>query len=101
MLSEIKSQLDSADPRLFHLAIAVLVGGVVFAFKRLAPGTWARLPKSVQIAPALVLGAVLNGATATEVVDILIAAATGAVDGLIAIGGHHAAKRLGGGNGGA
>lgn len=88
-------QLTELDPRLLHAAIAALVGALVFAVRETAPGTWARLPRRWQALPAVLVGALLSGtATNGELVEIVLNALVGGLDGLVAVGAHHAGKRL-------
>lgn len=83
--------LAGIDEQSKHIAIAVIIGGCVALLKRFAPSWFAALPRGLQAAPAILLGAGL--ATILGDDHAIRDAALGALDGILAIGGHHTLKR--------
>ena len=91
-----RAELAAVHPLLPYLAIAVLVGGVVYAWRRLAPSSFQKLPDSVQALPAVMLSAVLAAASTGDDAGlgrVLVEIALGAFSGLLPVGGHEALKR--------
>jgi len=96
VLAQLRAQLASIDPRMPMAVLAVAVGALIFAIKRLWPAGFARLPKDAQAYPALVLGAVLSALSGTGDPMAILSDALfgGLLGGVTSIGGHHAGKRL-------
>lgn len=94
MLYDLKTAIDAVDPRLFYVLVALITFGVIYGWRRLFPETFERIPPKLQSLPAIILGAVLSGASDTATLkQAVVAAILGACSsGLAAIGGHHALK---------
>lgn len=93
-LHTIRDYLNALDPRLWPLAIALAVGGLIYLWRKVHPSSFARLPKAVQALPPLLIGAALSaGAGVEDLVQLIIESVAGGLSGLLAIGGHHAGKR--------
>lgn len=84
---EWKRQLDAIDGRIWHMLVAFLVGALVYAFKKLCPGTWNRLPSRFKAIPATIIGALLSTTAATGATQIVIDAVFGGLAGVTASGG--------------
>lgn len=89
-MPELKAALDAIHPSAFYALIAVIVGGVIYFWRKVHPSSFEALPKSVQDFPAVLFGAFL-GAVGTGLNPI--GALAGALSGLCSIGGHHVLKR--------
>ncbi len=102
-MHEIRIYLDAVDPRLWPLCLALAVGAVVFVWRKAHPRSFERLPRPWQSLPAVVLAAVVSGATGADVVQMVVEAIAGGFSGVLAVGGHHVVKPLpslkGGGGG--
>jgi hypothetical protein len=95
-LSAVKAECDAVDPRLWYALLALLVGGIVAAWRKWRPGSFERLPPRVQALPAILLAAVTAGGAAADLKKAAVDAVLGAMfGGLGAIGGHHALKAAG------
>jgi len=93
-MTAIRTYLDNVDPRLWPLAIALVAGGVVWGWRKLSPKSFDRLPPAIQALPAILIAAAIGGATGSDLVHMMFEAASGAVSGLLAVGGHHTLKAL-------
>lgn len=93
-LITLKSQFDALDPRLWHVAVAVVVGALVFGFKRTWPRRWKALPPRYRALPAAVVGALLAAPAAQGATSVVLDAVLGAFSGLTAAGGHELISRL-------
>ena len=100
-LVHFREWLTAIDPRLPAALLAVVVGGVVWAWRKYWPASFAKLPPRWQGLPAMLLGAVVAAlSSGQDVIGAILEAAAGAGVGLAAVGGHHAVvKRLMGGGG--
>jgi len=89
----ISTYLATLHPLAPYLAISLLVGAIVWAWRSLHPRSFERLPTSLQGLPAVLLGAVIAAwASGGDVDHAMVEALLGALAGLTAIGGHHVAK---------
>lgn len=84
------------DPRAQVWALAIVVGALVWAWRRWWPRSFERLPARFQALPPAILGAVAGGGLSSPqgLVEMVVGAAFGAGAGLMATGGHEALKRL-------
>jgi hypothetical protein len=90
----LKSQLDAIDPRLFYLCVTLVAFGLVYAWKKLYPKSFAELPEALQAMPAILLGALLSAqGNASDVGKAMLGALFGALSGLAAVGTHVALKK--------
>lgn len=89
----IKQFLDAADPRLFFALIALLSWLFVYTWRRLSPGSFEKIPASVQGLPAILFGAIASApAGAGSLKEAFINAIVGAFSGLASVGVHHVLK---------
>lgn len=93
-MTGIKLYLDSIDPRLFYLAIALAVGAVVFGWKKLHPLSFYRLPQRARALPAAILGAIAAASGAEDISRAVVDAIIGVFAGITAVGGHEFVSRL-------
>jgi len=93
-MTTVRTYLDSLDPRLWPLALALAAGALVWAWRRWHLASFDRLPRAVQALPAVLVAAALGGASGSSLVQMVIEAAAGGASGLLAIGGHHAGKAM-------
>jgi hypothetical protein len=93
-MHEFKAYLDAIDPRLFYIGIAMLVGAVIFGWKKVHPASFFRLPTQYRALPAVILGAVTSASGASEIKRAIIDAVIGVFAGITAVGGHEAVSRL-------
>jgi hypothetical protein len=93
-LVEFKSQVDGVDPRLWNFLMALLVGAMVYAFKRARPELWQRLPSRYKVLPATAVAMLVSGAAGQDVANMAFEALFGATSGLMAAGGHEFWDRL-------
>lgn len=96
LLTSLKETLDSLDPKLWPMAIAVFVGFVYWLYRSFWPKGWWPGPfetwnSRIKALPGAVIAAVLSGATAKDLVEFVIQTAIGA---LAAGGGHEFIQRL-------
>lgn len=94
MLLEFKSQLDAIDPRLWWLVIALVVYGLVFAWRKIHPASFDKIPARFKALPAAILGAIMASTAAEEIPKMLFDLVMGAISGVTAVGGHEAGVRL-------
>lgn len=89
----IKQHLDAVDPRLFFAIIALLAWLFVYSWRRLSPGTFEKIPPSIQGLPAILFGAIAAApAGAGNLKETFVNAAVGAFSGLASVGVHHVLK---------
>ena len=96
-ITEIKSHLDALDPRMFHALLAAIIGGLYYLLRKTSPALFERIPKQLQPLPALLLAAGANVYASGNSGELLVIAqqlGLGMLDGVLAIGGHHALKAL-------
>jgi len=93
-MHEFKAYLDGVDPRLFYIGVALLVGAVIFGWKKIHPDSFFKLPTQYRALPAIILGAVTSASSATEIKRAIIDAVIGIFAGITAVGGHEAVSRL-------
>jgi len=81
--------------------LAVVVGALIFAWPKVHPSSFAKLPQRWQGLPAVLVAAALAAlSSGGDLVAMVGDAAMGAFGGLAAVGGHHAViKRLMGAGG--
>lgn len=90
-----RAALAAVHPLLPFICIAAIVGGLVYLWRRFSPTTFDKLPPQIQALPALLISAILAGASSGgDVGRMMIDAAIGAFSGLLSVGGHEALKRL-------
>lgn len=89
-----KQYLDSIDPRLFYLAVALAVGAVIFAWKRWHPLSFYRLPQRARALPAAILGALAAASGSEDIQRAVVDAIIGVFAGITAVGGHEFVSRL-------
>lgn len=94
MLIEFKSQLDAIDPRLWWVVIALVVYGLVFAWKKIHPASFEKVPARFKALPAAILGAIMAATAADEIPKMLFDLVMGVISGVTAVGGHEAGVRL-------
>ena len=94
MMTVIKLYLDSIDPRLWPVAIAAVVWGLVYAWRRLHPSSFEKVSPGWQALPAVLVGIALSASTATDALSGMREAALGVFSGWMAAGGHDFLKRL-------
>lgn len=93
-LVELKARADAIDPRLWNFLMAMLIGGLIYAFKRWKPETWQKLPSRYKVLPATIVGMLVSGAAGQDVLNVVLEAAFGTTSGLMAAGGHELWDRL-------
>lgn len=93
-MTEIKTYLDSIDPRLFYLFVALAVGGVIFLWKKVHPDSFYRLSSKYRALPAAILGAIASASTSSELKRAVVDAVIGVFAGITAVGGHEFVTRL-------
>lgn len=93
-LSGLRAQADAIDPHLWFAAVAVLVGAVVFAWRKVAPSTWDKVPSRFKVLPAAIIGALLTAGAGDKASSIILHLVIGAFSGLTAAGGHEMGVRL-------
>ena len=93
-MHEFKAYLDGVDPRLFYIGVALLVGAVIFGWKKIHPDSFFKLPTQYRALPAIILGAETSASSATEIKRAIIDAVIGIFAGITAVGGHEAVSRL-------
>jgi hypothetical protein len=100
MFENIKAALDAVDPKLFYLIVSGIVGGVIWAWRRLSISSWdwvTRRSPSIQQLPALVLAGLLSYAPAAglPLIKVLEQVILGALAGALpAIAGHEMMKKI-------
>ncbi len=95
-----KAALDAADPRLFWLLLAVFAWAIVGGVRRLRPQWFEALADkwpAMQAGPAIAIGALVGAAANSESASkaFLGAFFGGGGSGILSIGMHHVAKRVG------
>jgi len=102
----LKLALDSIDPRLWWVAISLVVYLLVFVWKQLSAKlpAWAKfevVPTKLRALPALLLATAITatGLESAEIGKILLELLMGAASGLLAVGGHETLSRLRGNSG--
>lgn len=91
-MAQVKAFFDSVDPRAWYLFLSLAIGTLVFAWRKLSPATFEKLPAQLQALPALLLGAVAAASTGGGAHEAFVSGVFGALSGLAAVGGHHAIK---------
>jgi hypothetical protein len=102
-MHDLKQYLDTIDPRLWWLSIALAVYALVFVWRRLSAALPAsvrfdQIPARLKVLPAVVLAAVVGaaGLDSAEIGKNLLDLLLAAVAGVTAIGGHETLSRLAG-----
>lgn len=97
----LKLSLDALDPRLWWVAISLVVYLLVFVWKQLSAKLpdWAKfevVPTKLRALPALLLATAITatGLSSAEIGKILLELLMGAASGLMAVGGHETLSRL-------
>jgi hypothetical protein len=92
-LLNIRTTLDGIHPGLFNAALALILFGAMYLFRKVRPDLFAKLPTKLQAWPALALGAVvaaLSASTGAGALDAVLNALgmslTGLLSGTLAVG---------------
>lgn len=93
-LVNLRAQVDAIDPRLWFAAVALVVGAIVFAWRKAAPSTWDKLPSRFKVLPTTIIGALLVAGASDKASSIIVDVLLGAFTGLSAAGGHELFVRL-------
>lgn len=93
-MQELKAYLDSIDPRLFYLAVALVIGAIIFGWKKIHSTSFYKLPGRYRALPAAILGAIASASTSSELKRAVVDAVIGVFAGITAVGGHEFLTRL-------
>lgn len=89
--ADIKVLIQSVDPRLWPMTIALLVGFAYWGWKKVHPASFEKVPPKLKALPGTILAAVVSGLTLpdlpTFVMDVILGSLT-------AGGGHEFLQRL-------
>lgn len=94
-----RTALDQIQPGLWNALLALLLFGATYAFKKLRPDLFARMPLKLQAWPAMFTGALvaaLSASTTGGLLAALVNAAgmslSGLLSGVLAVGAHRVLK---------
>jgi hypothetical protein len=93
-LSHLRDQLALIHPSLPLLLIAGVVGMILYCWRRFAPASFESLPKPIQALLPTLIGALIGGASASDLTQMIQQAFEGAFVGLTAMGGHEFLLRM-------
>lgn len=93
LLHTIRAELAEVHPAAPAIALAIVVGGLIYAWRKLHPVSFERIPKPIQSLPAVLLSALVAAlSSGGDGWQPVLDAIAGAVLGLTSVGGHHALK---------
>lgn len=93
LLQRFRAELAELHPALPAIVLALVVGGLIYAWRRLHPRSFERVPKPVQALPAVLISVALAAASSGgDALKAVLDALAGVFVGLIPIGGHHVLK---------
>ena len=90
-MANIQALIQSVDPKLWPFCIALLVGFFYWAWKKVHPASFEKIPPRLKALPGAVVAAVVSGATVPDLQSFILDVVIGA---LTAGGGHEFLERL-------
>lgn len=94
-MKQVVDTLNTIDPRLWPLTIALLAYGAIQLWKSIHPSSFAAVPSRVKMLPAIAVSAIVAG-SASDVTDpsaLLSDMVIGALSGVFAVGGYEVVTR--------
>lgn len=92
-LTSARADLAAIHPAAPAIALALIVGAIIYAWRKLHPTSFERIPKPIQSLPAVLLSALVAAlSSGGDGWQPVLDAIAGVFVGLIPIGGHWVAK---------